>query len=860
MLAHYLRQRGVGPEVLVGLCMERSPDLIVAIMAVLKAGGAYVPLDPAYPPERLAFMVGDFSRCQPGSSESDRRDCRAPIVVTTSELAPLLQNGELPTEVISLDTDWGTITQQGNTENPESGVMPDNLAYVIYTSGSTGVPKGTLLHHRGLCNVVRSFVDAWDSRPGCRILQFFSPSFDGSVSEIFAALLSGSTLCMADRETLSSPPQLWRMLRDQHIDIAFMAPAMWGALPSDPLPDLRMLSAGGEALPPEVVQRWLTPGRTLINYYGPTETTIAVTSYAMERPLQGQGTIPIGRPMPNTSVYILDSRLRPVPIGVPGELCVGGVQLARGYLNRPELTTAKFVPHPFHSEAGTRIYRTGDLVRYLPDGNIEFLGRIDQQVKIRGFRIELGEIEALLGQYPGVQQVAVIAREDTPGNKRLVAYLSVADAGTTPGQEGASIASAPADGQRDDHVLTTGELRSFLQTKLPAYMIPGAFVFLNALPLTPVGKVDRRALPSPEDARSETEREFVPPRDALETQLVRIWEEVLDIQPIGVLDDFFELGGHSLLAVRVIAQVEQAVGIKLPVISLFQEPTIEAMASLLRKASEAARGEQNTQGSQVSLLVKIQPRGSRPPLFFVHPSGGSVHWYTDLARRLGREQPFYGLQARGLEGDVEIDDSIPVMAARYVREMRRVQPDGPYQLGSWSMGVIVAYEMACQLVDQGQFVSLLALLDQGPVLSLPKAEDQAAYLVNTFGQNIPLSVDELRKLPEEEQVPFVYQVARKKRFIYPDVKLEQFRHFIHILRTHTEAWRNLTPRQYPGRVTLFVAEKRPAGEALGPDLGWGALAAGGVEIRHVPGDHLSMVHEPDVRALARELQACLATS
>ena len=576
LLAHFLRQRGVGPEVLVGLCMERSVELIVAIMAVLKAGGAYVPLDPAYPPERLAFMIRDFSHY--GLAH---QDSVVPIVITQSELAPLLRESESGAacpprlEIISLDVDWEAIARQGSTDNPDSGVMPDNLAYVIYTSGSTGVPKGTLLQHRGLCNVTRVFIETWGSSPGHRLLQFFSPSFDGSLSEIFPALLSGSTLCLADRETLSSPQDLWRMLRDERIDTACIAPAMWGALPADPLPDLRTLSSGGEALLPEVVKRWLIPGRCFVNFYGPTEATVAVTSYPMDQLPQGASSIPIGRPMANTSLYILDSRLRPVPMGVPGELCIGGVQLARGYLNRPEQTAAKFVPHPFSdamegmAEPGARIYRTGDLVRYLPDGNVEFLGRIDDQVKIRGFRIELGEIETVLSQYPGVQQVAVTAREDIPGNKRLVAYVCAPALSATTPDQGLATRDVSA---------VAGELRSFLQGKLPVYMVPGAFVFLDALPLTPNGKVDRKALPAPEQGMAERGVPYVAPRTPVEELLTELWAQVLGVERVGVHDSFFDLGGHSLLATQLISRVRQAFQIDMPLRDLFDTPILADLA------------------------------------------------------------------------------------------------------------------------------------------------------------------------------------------------------------------------------------------------------------------------------------------
>ncbi|MEK7784827.1 MAG: thioesterase domain-containing protein, partial [Chloroflexota bacterium] len=438
----------------------------------------------------------------------------------------------------------------------------------------------------------------------------------------------------------------------------------------------------------EIAARW-SPGRRFFNAYGPTEATVAASHYLVTETPKGN-LVPIGRPISNTQLYLLDSRLRPVPVGIPGELHVGGVGLARGYLNRPELTAEKFIEvnsehaersiNGVHHSLSTvdcslftasptiRLYKTGDLACYRSDGNVEFLGRIDHQVKIRGFRIELGEIEAVLKGHPALQDAVVIARE-SGGEKRLVAYV-VPKEESTPGIE---------------------ELRGFLQAKLPAYMAPAAFVSMAALPLNPNGKVDRKALPAPESDRPDLAKTFVAPRDALELQLSRIWEDILGVHPVGVTDDFFELGGHSLLAVRLAAQVRQQLGRDLQLMALFQNATVEQLASALRHDQPGP-----------SSLVEIQPRGAKRPLFFIHPSGGSVHWYADLARRLGKDQPFYGLQAKGVNGDQEIHTRIEEMAACYVAAIRAAQPEGPYQLGSWSMGVIIAFEMAQQIRAAGQ--------------------------------------------------------------------------------------------------------------------------------------------------------------
>ncbi len=825
-LAHYLRRLNVGPEGRVGICVERSIEMIVGLMGVLKAGGAYVPLDPTYPTERLAFML---------------QDSQVPVLLTQARLVEQLPQHSA--QAVRLDVDWDIIARECD-DNLISGAMPDNLAYIIYTSGSTGRPKGTLLQHRGLVNLIHVLSRVFDIQATSRVLQFASLSFDASVAEILPTLSAGAVLCLARQEILLSVPDLTRLLRDQSITLVTLPPSLLTVLSPEGLPALQTVISAGESCPPAIVTRW-AHGRRLINGYGPTEATVAASYYMVEESPDEVPHVPIGRPIPNTQIYLLDAHLRLVPISVPGELHIGGVSLARGYLNRPELTQEKFISNPFAStdasrEGSTshpghlfrRLYKTGDLARYRPDGNIEFLGRIDHQVKIRGFRIELGEIEASLGQHPAVQDAVVLDREDEPGDKRLVAYF------------------VPINKRQKSEAPLAGELRAFLQERLPGYMIPSAFVTLDTWPLLPNGKVDRRALPAPDGARLDVGKTFIAPRDTLEMQLAQICEEVLNVRPVGVTDSFFELGGHSLLAVRLIGRIQQQLGRQVSLATLFQGPTVGQLASFIRSLS--------TDGvSAWSPLVPIQPHGSGQPLFFVHPSGGSVHWYTDLASALGEGQPFYGLQAQGMDGDAPLDTRIQDMAARYVQAILAFQPQGPYLLGSWSMGVSVAFEMAQQLQAQGQPVALLAVLDQGPILPGQEPEDDAAYLVDVFGKELPLSVEHLRQLDPQERLAHVWREALKSDWLYPDVTLDQFSHFVRTLRTHTEAWRHYTPQPYAGQITLFRAKEQPEHAALEPDMGWGRFALGGVEIHHVPGDHLSMIHEPHVQILAERLKQCL---
>ncbi|MGH7394037.1 MAG: amino acid adenylation domain-containing protein, partial [Candidatus Methylomirabilales bacterium] len=540
-LAHTLQGVGVGPEVLVGICLERSLELVVGLLGVLKAGGAYVPLDPSYPEERLAFML---------------EDAQAAVLVTQQHLL-----GTLPltsAAVICLDRQWESIGRAPEG-NPPSLVTPEHLAYVIYTSGSTGRAKGTLLPHRGLCNVSEAQVRTFGLGPGDWVLQFASFSFDASTFEIVMALRSGATLCLGKRENLLPGPALIRLLQDRAITLMTLPPSALAPLPTEALPALRTITVAGEACPAELAAHW-AEGRRFFNLYGPTEGTIWSTT----EEYRGDGrTLPIGRPLINTQVYLLDPHLQPVPLGVPGELYIGGVGLARGYLQRPELTSEKFLPDPFSGVPGVRVYRTGDLARYLSDGNLEFLGRIDHQVKVRGFRIELGEIEAVLGRHPGVQEACAVVREDHPGEKRLVGYY-VAGQG----------------------VVEPEALRGYLQGKLPEYMVPGALVGLPALPLTPNGKVDRKALPAPE-GRGVAEG-YVPPGTPTEELLAGIWAEVLRQERVGRQDNFFALGGHSLVAIQVVSRVRDTFGVELAVRCVFESPTVAELSA----AVEAARGEQ----------------------------------------------------------------------------------------------------------------------------------------------------------------------------------------------------------------------------------------------------------------------------
>lgn len=593
-LARHLQTLGVGPDTLVGIYMERSLDMIVGLLGVLKAGGAYVPLDPAFPRDRLAFMLAD---------------AQAAVLLTQQNLAAEITKPD-HTQTVCLDSDWDSIMPQ-SPANLSSQAQPDNLMYVIYTSGSTGKPKGVQIEHRSVVN----FLTTMRQEPGLTredvLLSVTTLSFDISILEIFLTLTTGARLVLVSRATAVDGAQLLSQLTNSNVTVMQATPTTWRMLIEAGWADntgLKIL-CGGEALPHDLANQLLQRCAYLWNVYGPTETTIWSTSYliqSMEAPLL------IGRPIGNTQCYILDAQLLPVPIGLPGELYIGGDGLARGYLNRPELTQEKFVPNPF--KPGARLYRTGDLARYLPDGNIDFLGRMDHQVKIRGFRIELGEIEAVLTQHPDLRAAVVIVREDRPGDKRLVAYL---------------IANQP-------DVPAASDLRTFIRKTLPDYMVPSAFVFVEAYPLTPNKKIDRKALPAPDQIKNEVDSNFVAPSTPTEKLLAEIWSEVLGVEQVGISDNFFDLGGHSLLSAKVVAKLEQKTGSKLP-LAYFGYQTLGQLAAScdvqtdLPQLSEVSNitgsglhnGDQTTVKTGLSEPGEINPKSSPKtafePFFFGVP-------------------------------------------------------------------------------------------------------------------------------------------------------------------------------------------------------------------------------------------------
>jgi len=1134
-LAHHLREVGVSRGERVGLCLERSVEMVVGLLGVLKAGAAYVPLDPSYPSERLAYMV---------------EDARVPVLLTQRRCLEVLP--EHGARTLCLDSEWERMATQP-TSNPASGVGADDLAYVIYTSGSTGRPKGAMNTHRGVTNRLLWMQSAYALSGADRVLQKTPFSFDVSVWEFFWPLMTGAGLVVARPEGHRDARYLAQLIDASGVTTLHFVPSMLQVFLDEPrdsgLESLRQVFCSGEALPKALRDRFLEryPGKALHNLYGPTEAAVDVSFWDCRQDSGYEG-VPIGRPVANTQLYVLDKHLRPVPVGVAGELFIGGVQLARGYLERADLTAERFIPDPHSQEPGARLYRTGDLARHLPDGNIDYLGRIDHQVKIRGFRIELGEIEAALAAHPAIRESVVLDHTDPSGDKRLVAYVvpeqenalpirqrlrleregaasrgmfhdlpngmtvahlnrgeteflfkeifeqqgylkhgvtlrdgdCVFDVGANIGlvslyfglsrknvsiyayepmpevykvlclnaqlydldvkafnlgladrerettftyypnnsiisgqssdsgserevvksflllQQKAELGEAElptaavdellqerlkseqisvrlstisdeirkhglkkidllkvdvekselevlagirdedwpkikqviieihdvdgalrkattlleghgytliveqdsmlhgtelynlyavrpearaAEPVREPSILKplwssseglVRELRAALQSKLPEYMVPSSLAVIESLPLGPNGKLDRKALLSLEVKPPRERREKVEPRNEVESQLARIWNEVLGQGSVSVQDDFFELGGHSILAMRLVSMVNRTFQRQLPVGVLFESRTIESLAEHLTRA---AGGAVDQRGSGVVVLQK--GRATQPPLFFVHPVGGSVLCYRPLAQALGPDQPFYGIQAHAAVEDSAFQ-TIEELASAYLEDMLEIQPQGPYLLGGWSMGGVVAFEIARQLRQRGERVSELFLVEAhlpGPGNATLMLDEPALPLL-TLALDLGLPWDRIGAVRQSlheagvgrEESPL--RVAEAGELLLSLLRAEgrvttegltagDLRQHLVTIERNLNAFKSYKAGVYEGECTVFKAEEHPAGSVLQPDLGWGQWTRG-ADVYELKGDHFSTLRQPFVGMLALHLKAEIA--
>ena len=788
-LANGLRQLGVRRGSVVGICLERSAGQVVALLAAMKAGAAYIPLDSAHPVERLIYMV---------------EHAQASIVIvdekTSVPLGPKIKTIRLAD------------IPPGSDENPGDSPWGEDVAYVIYTSGSTGLPKGVMVPHKNLKNLMEWQRANLEICADDRGIYAAGLGFDVTILELWPWLAAGASIAIPDEEVRLDPETLQEWLIQVNATICFVPTPMAEHLIGLDWPEscrLRALLTGGDKLtkrPPSALKFGVW------NNYGPTESTVIATSTLVK---PSDPSIPsIGLPIANTTGYILDRRLQPVPQGVIGKLYLGGDGLAVGYVRRPAQTAERFIPNP-HGEPGKRLYDTGDLVRQRVDGELEFIARADHQVKLRGFRIELGEIESLLKRHEGLQNAAVILWEQA-NDKRLVAYVE------------------PREGQNP----AAEALREYLRAKLPGYMVPSVFMFLQSLPQTPNGKLDRRALPAPLIG-PESEREFTAPRDKWETELARIWEQLLQKSPISVRDNFFQTGGHSLLAIELMHNIQKTFERKLPISTLFKSSTIEDLAKVLRSNQELPRP---------SVLVEIRSGYAKHPFFCVHGAGGQVFPYNELASLLGDDQPFFGLEDQAANSSDSAYRKVKKMAAYYLEAIREIQPEGPYFIGGWSFGGIVAFEMAQEIHRQGAEIGLLALFDT----TAPGVRNDC--MANREIRDFLARDLELQQTTSQDPaLRALLGRAKSDSSVPPSFALPDAQRFLALFAEHVKAAQNYRPRPWKGTIRLFEAKERLSNQVADASVGWTPLCSA-VERYVVPGNHYSMLRAPNVQALAQSLK------
>jgi len=834
-LALVLQSLGVGPDRIAALYLERSIEMMVGIMGSVRAGGAYMPIDPEYPDDRASYMLAD--------SETK-------VVLTQAKyrerIATLAGEG---VRVIALDADWDAIRREAAELVAGGAVLrkevgPTNVAYVIYTSGSTGKPKGVLVEHRALVNRINWMQKRYPLSSADVVVQKTPYCFDVSVWEFFWPPMIGATLVFAEPNGHSDAQYMAALLRKSGVTTLHFVPSMLHTFLDNadaPCESVRFVFCSGEALDRHSVDRYRKafPNAALHNLYGPTEAAIDVTFYDCTRP--EYPFVPIGAPIDNTRIYIVDSENNPQPVGVPGELHIAGDNLARGYLKRPELTSERFIDNPF--EPGARMYRTGDLARWLDDGNIQYLGRIDDQVKIGGVRIETGEIEAHLNRHPAISESVVIAR-GPDGYKQLIAFYRASDS-----KAGDVVA------------LAHRELRAHLLETLPEYMIPAAFVSLEAIPVTSNGKADRRALQKI-DVGLESSQAYVAPRNEIERKLAEIWAYVfkekgfvLEQAKIGVNDNFFELGGNSLLATQLLYRIRAAFGADLPVRALFDRVTIAQLAETI----EQIAGQDGSQARQDGLVATIQPNGDAPAVFALPGVGGNVLSFRELSQALGTERPFHALQAIGLDGAAPPPASVEATAQANIAAIKTVQAHGPYRLLGHSYGGVVAFEMARQLLAQGEEIEYLALLDAATPAALyaDREDDETedlrrlcAELAEQGGHRFDLSTEDLRRMPVEELVAVLARLGIP-------VDRAQFETIREVFRTNRRNYRAYSPAALTQdiAVLLFRATRsRPTSERWPADYGWTPLLAQAPQILDIDADHHSMLSGGSAAALAAGLK------
>lgn len=824
-LAQKLRSLGVERGSLVALFMDRSPDTLVALLGILKAGGGYVPLETHYPPARIQFIAESLG-----------------IRVAVSESARLEQltsmAGSLE-HVVCID-DEAALAEQPSSRVAD-GPTAETTAYIIFTSGSTGTPKGVEVQHRPVINLIEWVNRTYGVGPGDRLLFITSLSFDLSVYDVFGSLAAGATIRIAAREEIQDPHRLTSILCEDGITIWDSAPPALNQLvpflpESAPGSPLRLVLLSGDWIPvklPDQIRGVFADAR-VVSLGGATEATIWSNSYDIGEVDPSWVSIPYGRPIQNARYYVLDRKRNPCPIGVPGDLFIGGECLAAGYVNDTELTASKFVPDRFSNVPGARMYDTGDRARFFADGNIEFLGRRDFQVKIRGYRIELGEIESVLAEHPLVGDCTVLARDDPGSERYLAAYL------------------VPSDGEAP----ASTDLRAFLKERLPEFMVPQHFVTLERLPLTPNGKVDWRSLPVPERRREDLGTEYVEPASETERLLAEIWQRVLAVDRVGATDSFFDLGGYSLLAVQVVYELEARTGVALPVSALLQAPTVRELAQRLEAGADAS----------ASVLVPLRQGERRPPLFLLHPSGGEVIAYRVLVGELDPGRPLVGVQALSRAGRAE-PESVEEMARVYADAIREAEPAGPYLLAGWSLGGVLAQATAFELERAGAAVALCALIDSAMPRDRPELLDRTAYrlgavlgpLAGALAGHDESELRSLLELPEDERIERATRIARERGEAVADLPREALEREIAIAAGHATALAEHAAAIVEAPLRLIWAEQTLLDGV--PPTDWARHTRGGVEQTVIAGaHHYSVLSTPNLEPVVAQLGQWLAAA
>ena len=829
-LSNILKREDLDSNGIVGIMMDQSVEIVVAIWAVLKAEGAYVFLDPATPSERISYILEN------------------------SGVQIVLTNTAIPEKV----SYHGEVLIIENITEPDDGIntacsdcrpLPTDLSYIIYTSGTTGVPKGIMIEHHSLCEFALWAVTEYGHGEGFRTLLSNSFSFDASILQLFPALISGGTLYLMDPELRLDIPAYMSFLQEARINCIDEIPRLINHFfdyidvseEKEQFPDLISLSLGSEFVPIELVRKcrkYINRRGMINNGYGPSEACPITTTYIFDGRDPNEISL-IGVPKSNMKVFVIDEWSNLCPPGIAGEICISGTGLARGYINNKGLTDEKFVSNPFI--VNERMYKTGDLGRWHPDGNIEYIGRTDHQIKIRGYRVELGEIEAVLCSSPLVKDAVVIAREDSESNQELVAYIVVKK------QE-----------EYRNSEINISSLRDFLRSKLPEYMIPEKIVFIKSFPLTTSGKVDRKSLPEPDNLQSETEGSMIRPRNPLEFQITQLWEETLQRGSLSVTDNFFEVGGHSLLAVRLMSKIEKILGKRIPLTALFHEGTIENLASVVRESTDQ---------HHFSPLVELQSQGEKTPFCCVHPAGGNVLCFFEMGKIIGRNRPVYGLQSKGVDGEEEPLDKVETMASYYIGELLKIQPEGPYFLGGYSFGVHVAFEMARQLIDQGKEVGILAILDTpglGQKEELDGSLDDTRLLAHIvtqieshFESHLGITYEDLVVLDEESQYNLIIERMKENSILPEDGSQKQLTGLVRVFKMNSQAMDIYRPKMYAGDITVFAAKSLCDRFPSDDSLRWGEVTTGEVRVVAIPGDHSSFLKSPYVEVFAEELEKWL---